>query len=163
MTDEPAQEPLKAQQPPRTFTPPAKGEAINCDGHYYFIGEELGKGSFGVVYKCTDEWSNELVAKVLMPRERPYEEIRENWNSELAKLLALRHPNITYLHAAFEYKDTFYLILERCSFTLDSLISYEDMTPDRWIPWIARDVLQGLDYVHANGYVHKDIHPGNVH
>jgi serine/threonine-protein kinase len=27
---------------------------------------------------------------------------------------------------------------------------------------VARDVLQALDYIHASGYVHKDLHPGNV-
>lgn len=163
MADVPEDDLVQAQQPPKKFTPPAKGEAINVDGHYYFVGEELGKGAFGVVYECTDEWSNELVAKILIPRNKSYEEIRENWASELTKLRELRHPNITYIHAAFEYKDTFYLILERCSFTLDVLINYKDLTPDRWIPWVARDILQGLEYIHANGYIHKDIHVGNVH
>lgn len=150
------------QQQPRKFSPPATGESILIDGHYYFIGAEIGKGAFGTVYECSDEWRNRLVAKVLMPRDRPYDEIKDNWNSEIQKLLALRHPNVTFIHNACEYKDTFYLILERCSHTLESVISYPGLTPDLWIPWVARDVLQGLNYIHTFGYVHKDIHPGNV-
>ena len=31
-----------------------------------------------------------------------------------------------------------------------------------WLPYIARDVLHGLDFIHRNGYVHKDMHPGNI-
>jgi serine/threonine-protein kinase len=31
-----------------------------------------------------------------------------------------------------------------------------------WLPYIARDILHGLDFVHRNGYVHKDLHPGNI-
>lgn len=160
MTDVP---PVPAQQrQPRKFSPPASGESLLIDGHYYFIGAEIGKGAFGTVYECSDEWRNRLVAKVLMPRDLPYEEIRENWNAEIQKLLQLRHPNVTFIHNACEYKDTFYLILERCSHTLEDVINFPGLTPDLWIPWVARDVLQGLNYIHTFGYVHKDIHPGNV-
>lgn len=132
------------------------------DGKYYFLGDKIGQGAFGAVYTCTDEWNNQLVAKVLLPRNRPYEEIRENWLAELQKLHDLRHPNVTFVHAAFEYRDTFYLVIEKCSFTLDTVINFEGLAPERWIQSVGRDVLQGLDYVHSRGYIHKDIHPGNV-
>lgn len=147
---------------PKIFQPPNKGETILFDGKYYFMGELIGQGSFGAVYECTDEWSNSLVAKILLPRDQPYEHVKENWLQELRKLLVLRHPNITFVHAAFEFKDTFYLIIERCSFTLDGLIGAEKTVGEIWVPYVARDILQGLDYIHSNGYVHKDIHPGNV-
>lgn len=147
---------------PRRFRPPAKGEVIVNEGRQYFIGEPLGKGGFGVVYECTDDWDNALVAKILLPHEQSYREVRKSWQEELSKLLVLRHPNITFVHAAFEHNDTFYLIIERCSFPLASLVSRQGLDADRWIPYVARDVLQALDYIHAAGYVHKDLHPGNV-
>jgi len=150
------------QNEPRTFQPPANGEAILVDGRYYFIGDKIGEGGFGAVYDCTDEWSNSLVAKILIPRGQTYDEVRDSWLDELHKLLELRHPNITYVHAAFEYKDTFYLVIERCTSTLDSVINFPGLSGEVWVPYVARDILQGLDYIHANGYVHKDMHPGNV-
>ena len=103
-----------------------------------------------------------FVAKVLVPRDQTYEQVEESWLNELQKLRELRHPNITYVHAAFECEDTFYLVMERCSMTLDVIITLDNLRPDGWIPYVARDILQGLDYIHSNGYVHKDIHPGNV-
>lgn len=147
---------------PRRFRPPVKGEVIVNEGRHYFIGEPLGNGGFGVVYECTDDWDNALVAKILLPHEQSYREVRQSWQEELARLLVLRHPNITFVHAAFEHNDTFYLIIERCSFPLSSLITRQGLDADRWIPYVARDVLQALDYIHAAGYVHKDLHPGNV-
>jgi serine/threonine protein kinase len=147
---------------PRTFQPPSGGEEIIFEGRHYWIGKKIGQGAFGAVYECTDEWGNQLAAKVLLPRDLPYEEIRDHCNRELQRLRDLRHPNITFIHTAFEWRDTFYLILERCSYTLFDLINFQDLTPDGWIPYVARDILQGLDYIHANGYVHKDVHPGNV-
>lgn len=147
---------------PKTFNPPSKGQSIHVDGKYYFIGDFINNGYFGSVYECSDEWGNELVAKVLVPQGRTYDEVRANWLSELQKLSELRHPNITYVHAAFECDDTFYLVIERCLMTLDVVINLENLRADAWIPYVARDVLQGLEYIHSNGYVHKDIHPGNV-
>lgn len=151
-----------SQSPPRTFTPPSDGEVITVDGKYYFVGKLLGAGAFGHVYECTDEWSNDLVVKVLVPKEQTYEEVRESWLSELTKLVMLRHPNVTYVFNAFEYKDTFYIVMERCSMTIDTIINAQGLSGELWIPYVARDVLQGLEFVHASGYVHKDIHAGNV-
>lgn len=147
---------------PRVFKAPQRGQSIHCDGKYYSIGEIIGGGYFGNVYECSDEWGNPLVAKVLVPRNQTYDEVRENWLLELGKLRDLRHPNVTFVHAAFECDDTFYLVIERCSMTLDVVINLKDISPDGWIPYVARDVLQALEFIHSHGYVHKDIHPGNV-
>lgn len=51
--------------PPKNFSPPAKGASVHVDGRYYFIGDFMNRGYFGDVYGCSDEWGNELVAKVL--------------------------------------------------------------------------------------------------
>lgn len=149
-------------EPERKFTPPSNGEVIFIDGKYYFLGKLLGAGAFGHVYECTDEWSNELVAKILVPRDQTYDEVRENWLQELNKLVTLRHPNVTYVHQAFEHKDTFYIVMERCSMTLDSIIKAPSVVGELWVPYIARDILQALEFIHAAGYIHKDIHAGNV-
>lgn len=147
---------------PRRFQPPENGEIIVNEGRRYFIGGEIGKGGFGIVYECTDDWGNSLVAKILLPHEQSYREVRRSWQEELRKLVVLRHPGITFVYDAFEYKDTFYLIIERCNFALTRLVTRRGLDADRWIPYVARDVLQALDYIHASGYVHKDLHPGNV-
>ncbi len=156
------QVPEETPPPPRLFTPPQNGEVITYNNVNYYLGNFIGKGSFGGVYECTDDWGNELVAKVLLPLNRSYEEVKEEWLKELQKLAYLRHPAITFVHSAFEYRDTFYLILERCSSTLYDLINMPDLLPDVWIPYVSRDVLQAVHFIHSGGYVHKDIHPGNV-
>lgn len=147
---------------PRRFRLPEKDEVISHGERKFYIGEKLGRGGFGVVYECTDDWGNPLVAKVILPHERPYAEVRESWLGEAGKLMHLRHPNITFVRDAFEYQDTFYLIIERCNFPLLQVITSFGLDAERWLPYVARDVLQALDYIHAHGYVHKDLHPGNV-
>ena len=141
------------------FRAPVRGEMIS-NGHNgaYFIGEHIGSGSFGDVYECTDEWANPLVAKVLKPA-LPFEQMRQRWEEEVGNLMRMRHPNITYIHDAFVYDNAFYIVVEKCWYSLDRIITRID---ENWLPHIARDVLQALSYIHRFGYVHKDVHPGNV-
>ena len=153
--------PLPAPGPgtPKQFRPPTYGETVECEGRLYQLGTQIGRGAFGVVYECTDDWGNDLVAKVLLPNNRPYEQIRARWVNEANNLSALRHPNITYVYDAFEYRDTFYVVIERMS---GNLTHYPMVRGDAWVPYVARDVLQGIDFIHSRGYAHKDLHPGNV-
>jgi serine/threonine-protein kinase len=147
----------------RTFTPPTPGEAVTIDGRNYWLGRLIGQGYFGAVYECTDDWSNPLVAKVLLPQNRSYELVRTEWERELKNLVLLRHPNVTFVHDAFEYRGTFYLVVERCDHTLAELISWDGLDPNAWVYPIAQCILQALHFIHRSGYVHKDVHPGNVH
>lgn len=76
--------------------------------------------------------------------------------------MKLRHPNITSVYDAFEYRNTFYIIIERCAHTLYELIQTPNIKGEEWLPVVARSILQGIAFMHKEGYVHKDIHPGNV-
>jgi serine/threonine-protein kinase len=146
----------------RTFTPPREGLVIRHHGRNYSLGKYIGEGSWGVVYHCTDDWENELVAKILKPRNRTYEAVKDEWIKELSNLVKLRHPNITFVYDSFEYRDTFYIIIERCDHTIRELIVTPNIDGEEWLPVVAHSVLQGIAFIHKEGYVHKDIHPGNV-
>ena len=147
---------------PKKFSPPSLGDIINFKGRTYYLGQLFASGNFGAVYECTDDWGNELAAKILLPQNRSYDAVRESWQRELENLVNLRHPNVTYVHDAFECNDTFYLIIERCSETLEGLIQWPDLIPALWIKPVSKCVLQALHFIHGAGYVHKDIHPRNV-
>jgi serine/threonine-protein kinase len=125
------------------------------------MGESIGEGSFGLVFACFDGWGNDLAAKVLKPT-RSYDELRAAALGELQRLLVLRHPHITYVYDAFEYRDTFYIITERCYCPLTQLFKLPDFNGQLWIIPIARCLLQAVQYLHVNQYAHQDIHPGNV-
>jgi serine/threonine-protein kinase len=158
-----ASESVVQPSPPVQFRFPEPGETIWYNDNRYVIGDPLGFGAFGAVYECGDEWGNELAAKVLHPLgDRTYEHVRKEWLGELERLVLLRHPNITFIYDAFEYKETFYIVMERCTHTLHDVIKLEDLHGDVWLPYVARDILQALDFIHKSGYVHKDVHPGNV-
>lgn len=153
----------QSQLPDRVFTPPTPGEAITAaiTGNTYFIGKPIGAGHFGDVFECRDVWDNSLAVKVLRPRGT-YEAVRDAAISEVNKLLALRHPHITFMYDAFEFRDTFYIVTERCEWDLKALFGVQGFVGSVWVKPIARCLLQAVHYLHINGYAHQDIHPGNV-
>ncbi|MBK6845069.1 MAG: protein kinase family protein [Gemmatimonadetes bacterium] len=112
--------------------------------------------------ECTDDWSNFAVAKVLVPAGQAYDDVRAQWIRELDNLQSLRHPYVTFIHDAFEYRDTFYLIMERCHEQLSELISWPDLRPEVWLHPIAQCVLATLVHSQDGIRPYKDLHPGNV-
>jgi eukaryotic-like serine/threonine-protein kinase len=149
--------------PLEQFTPPSKGLRITSEatGNTYEIGALIGEGAFGYVYEAEDVWRNALAVKILKPRGT-YEQVKAAANQELAKLLALRHPNVTHVFDAFEFQHTFYLITERCTTPLIGLFDLKPLIGHQWILPVARCLLQAVHFLHTNGYVHQDIHFGNI-
>ena len=148
--------------PPPSIRWPVPGEIITHGKNAYAVGEALGRGTYGATFACTDQWSNNLVVKVLVPHRQTYEQVRVNWQREIASLFTLRHPNITYVHDAFERDKTFHIVVERCGGSISTLFSIAEYDGYAWIPPIARCMLQAVAFMHEHGYVHKDIHLRNV-
>lgn len=151
-------------KPPAQFVvPPTDGEVITSEatGNTYTMGHQIGEGHFGLVYSCVDVWKNSLAAKVLKPLG-PYEKVKASAESELTKLLHLRHPHITYVYDAFEFRETFYIVTERCYCPLTNLFTIDNFNGLVWIKPIARCLLQAVHYIHIHQHAHQDIHLGNV-
>lgn len=142
---------------------PTPGEAITSSGtnNTYTMGERIGGGHFSEVFACQDVWKNDLAAKVLKPLGT-YELVRDNAIAEFEKLRQLRNPYITFVFDAFEFRDTFYIITERCYCPVSALFALPNFDGKLWIPAIARCLLQAVHYLHIHSYVHQDIHAGNV-
>lgn len=150
-------------EPIKSAIQPTGGEVITslATGNSYTIGTRIGEGNFGIVYSCKDVWNNELAAKVLKPIGS-YETVKAAAAAEFSKLVLLRHPYVTFVYDAFEYRDTFYIVTERCHSPISDLFALENFDGKLWLMPIARGLLQAVHYLHINNYAHQDIHPGNV-
>lgn len=151
------------QLPLKMCVQPTAGEVITsmASGNTYTIGAKIGEGAFSIVYFCQDEWKNELAVKVLKP-VGTYETVKASAQAEIEKLFYLRHPNITYVYDAFEYRDTFYIVTEKCLGPLSDLFTIQNYDGILWLLPVARCLLQALHYIHLNNVVHQDIHLRNV-
>lgn len=153
----------KGQDDVIELTFPKEGESITCNQTHntYTIGKIIGEGNFGVVYDCDDAWGNKVAVKVLKPRGT-YQDVMNACIKERDKLFLLRHPYITYLYDVFEYRNAFYIVTERCASTLASMMKVRNFDGRIWLRPVAHCILQAVHFIHTRGYLHQDIHVGNV-
>ncbi len=143
------------------WTPPAaQTVTVRSQRGDYVIGPQVGAGSFGAVYECLGPFDQRYALKVLRPSGRPIERVREDWSSEVRRLLQLRHPNVVYIHDAFEWESTFCVALEWCDHTLHDML--EQPLQEELAIELFRQMLAAVQYLHDWDLVHDDLHPGNV-
>ncbi|KOM45858.1 hypothetical protein LR48_Vigan06g116400 [Vigna angularis] len=129
----------------------------------YELLNELGKGSYGAVYKARDLKTSEMVAiKVisLSEGEEGYEEIR----GEIEMLQQCNHPNVVRYLGSYQGEEYLWIVMEYCGGgSVADLMGVTDESLDEGqIAYICREALKGLDYLHSIFKVHRDIKGGNI-
>ncbi|KAL7064324.1 hypothetical protein AAHC03_04779 [Spirometra sp. Aus1] len=129
---------------------------------YYDILEELGRGTFGTVYRCKEKATGRIyVAKFV---DTPTDAERQAVRNEINIMKQLNHPKLLHLHEAFEEPDETAMVLEFISggelFDRIADDGY-NMNEAEAIKYI-RQVLEGLQHMHENNIVHLDIKPENI-
>ncbi|XP_026634387.1 cyclin-dependent kinase 10 isoform X1 [Microtus ochrogaster] len=125
----------------------------------------IGEGTYGIVYRARDTHTDEIVAlkKVRMDKEKdgiPISSLRE-----ITLLLRLRHPNIVELKEVVvgNHLESIFLVMGYCEQDLASLL--ENMpTPfsEAQVKCIVLQVLRGLQYLHRNFIIHRDLKVSNL-
>ena len=136
---------------------------------HYHLGEKLGEGGMGVVWKATDTSLGREVAIKILPADFAGDTDRLARFDREARLLAtLNHPNIAGIYgihkapACEDRPETHFLAME--------LVSGEDLSQrlingplamDQALR-TAREIATGLEAAHENGVIHRDLKPANV-
>jgi serine/threonine-protein kinase len=133
----------------------------------YRIDGILGKGAMGVVYKAFDPGIERVVAlktiRKEMFSESEQQELIGRFKNEAQAAGRLSHPNIVTVYDYGEDADSAYIAMEFVEGTgLDTLLVPGRPVPlARLLAWMG-DLLEGLDYAHAHGVVHRDVKPANL-
>lgn len=128
----------------------------------YLVGRQIGAGHFGAVFECLGPFDQRYALKVLRPTGRPTDKVREEWAREVRRLLALRHPNVVYIHDAFEWQGSFCVALEWCDHTLSEMLEQPQPLREELAIELSRQMLAAVQYLHDSDLVHDDLHPRNV-
>src|SRR3989304_4218817 len=125
----------------------------------YRIDAKLGEGGMGVVYRAHDSLLQRPVAIKTLSPALFGEEGARRLIREAQSAAKLNHPHIVSIFDAVEEGGQFAIVMELVEGqTLRELLP---MPVPRLIE-MAIQVLQGLEYAHAQGIVHRDIKPENV-
>lgn len=128
----------------------------------YEIGEELGRGAMGAVYRAFDlqQDRREVAIKVLLQGDKARGEILERFRREARTLARLKHPAIVRVFDHGVYQNRAYIAMEFVAGqTLESML--EDLPLSRGLVLI-EEIANALEHAHAAGVVHRDLKPQNI-
>ncbi|KAK4039454.1 hypothetical protein C8A01DRAFT_36582 [Parachaetomium inaequale] len=129
----------------------------------YRLGDCIGKGAFGSVYKAFNWGTGEAVAvKQIKLVDVPKSELRMI-EAEIDLLKNLHHDNIVKYIGFVKTADCLNIILEYCeNGSLHSICKAYGKFPENLVGVYMTQVLQGLQYLHDQGVIHRDIKGANI-
>ncbi|EIM23724.1 kinase-like protein [Wallemia mellicola CBS 633.66] len=127
----------------------------------FVLQERVGKGSFGEVYKGYDKRTHAQVAIKIIDLESAEDEI-EDIQEEIAILSQMDSQFVTKYHGSYLKKTHLWIIMEFCAGGSCSELMKPGQIKEEFIAILLRELLRGLDYLHSEGKLHRDIKAANV-
>lgn len=134
----------------------------------YEIGEIVGRGGMGVVYRAQDELANKEVAlKLIRPERLAGENAIKRLISEGITARDIRHPNIVAVYDVGEADGQPFVSMEYLggkslrTWHREKVQQREDV-PLRVAARIIAEILDGLKAAHDAGVIHRDLKPENI-
>ncbi|MGQ0712809.1 MAG: serine/threonine-protein kinase [Gemmatimonadaceae bacterium] len=130
----------------------------------YELGDELGRGGMGIVYRAKDRRLKRTIAIKVLPPELSYRsEIRTRFLREAETAAQLSHPNIVPIYSVDEAGGIVYFVMA----CVDGVNLARKLHDNGRLPVsdtrrILKEVGEALAYAHARGVIHRDIKPDNI-
>ncbi|KAF2483761.1 kinase-like domain-containing protein [Neohortaea acidophila] len=127
----------------------------------YQMLEELGSGSFGVVYRALHIPTAEYVAIKHIDLEGSDDDIREI-QQEISLLATCNSPYVTSYRASFVRGTKLWIVMEYLGGGSCLDLLKPGPMEEKYIAVVMKELLQGLDYLHSTGKIHRDIKAANI-
>ncbi|KVI05186.1 Calcium-binding EF-hand [Cynara cardunculus var. scolymus] len=130
----------------------------------YYIGKELGRGQFGVTYRCTEKATGlKLACKSISKKKLVTKKDMDDVRREIMMLQHLTgQPNIVEFRGAYEDESSVHLVMELCSGgELFDRITKKGSYSEKEAAKIGRQIVNVVHVCHFMGVMHRDLKPEN--
>ncbi len=126
--------------------------------------EEIGRGGFGVVYRCTQTELDRTVAVKVLTAELGTDSQERFFREQKAMGRLTGHPNIvTVLQVGVTSSGRPYLVMPYHPLdSLDVWVRRRGAMSVETVLWIGVKIAGALESAHRLGIVHRDVKPGNI-
>lgn len=134
----------------------------------YLIGEEIGRGRFGVVHRCSALSTGNMLAVKSIDKSQLSDAIdREGVELEatLASLASIDNPGVVPVHAVYKDSESIHLVMELCDGP--DLLEWLRIRPKPQVSepeaaLIMTQLMQTIEICHKRGIAHRDVKPDNI-
>ncbi|KAM4089480.1 hypothetical protein ACB094_07G155300 [Castanea mollissima] len=148
---------------PDHLTIPNDGTDVwEIDPNHLIFGNKIASGSYGDLYKGT-YCSQEVAIKVLKP-ERVNSDMQREFAQEVFIMRKVRHKNVVQFIGACTKPPSLCIITEYMSggSVYDFLHKQKGVFKLPSLIRVAVDVSKGMDYLHKNNIIHRDLKAANL-
>ena len=129
----------------------------------YDLGEKLGEGAMGLVFKARDTVLDRIVALKTLPFEGATDEIQQRFRREAEAIGRMDHPNVVKVFDLGETDGRLFMAMELLDGDdLRRLIEVATEIPLTERLRIFAEACDGFSYANSRGVVHRDIKPANI-
>lgn len=142
------------------------GDDVRLIGGRYQLGNRLGRGGMGTVWRAYDQMlEREVAAKELnvASDDREYQRRLRRAQREARTVARVHHPHVVGVHDLVEHDDRLWIVMELIDGpNLARRIADDGPLTPRHTAALGLQLLGALEAVHAAGALHRDVKPANV-
>ncbi|CAG2175955.1 unnamed protein product, partial [Oppiella nova] len=124
----------------------------------YILGEELGRGKFGIVRRCTEKSTKKKLAAKFIIINRIDD--RQEVEREVDIMRSLQHPRLLQLYDAFDDGKTQMCLILECiegGELFERVIDDDFVLTEKACTIFMRQICEGVEYIHSQSILHLDM------
>ena len=126
-----------------------------------YLKEKIGSGSFGTIYKCSNNHDEELAVKIIKCKNGLPCLFEASIMSMMNMMSNIQHPYLNNAIKIHSNLEKLFIVQDLAISDLRKFRYYNNCDYTLMVDWIY-SICQGIKYLHSKDIIHGDIKPNNI-